>query len=30
MMKKWHKEVNTKEFWESWEYQVDVCWQKYK
>lgn len=30
MMKKRHPEVNTKEFRESWEYQVDVCWRKYK
>ena len=28
--RKRHKEVDTKEFWESWEYQVDVCWRKYK
>jgi len=22
--------VDSKEFWESWKYQVDICWQKYK
>jgi len=22
--------VDVEEFWESWEYQVEVCWQKYK
>lgn len=27
--RKRHKEVDTKEFWESWEYQVEICYKKY-
>ena len=30
MMRKYHPEVNTKIFRESWEYQVEICWKKYK
>ena len=26
--RKRHKEVDTKEFWESWEYQVEICYKK--
>ena len=30
MMRKFHPEVNTKIFWESWKYQVETCYKKYK
>lgn len=30
MMRIYHKEVDTKIFWESWEYQVETCYKKYK
>ena len=30
MMRRYHQEVNTKIFRESWEYQVEICYKKYK